>query len=37
MVRDLDAKALRNMLYEYLITDLYPRGPQAGRARRKTA
>ena len=32
--RDLDAKDLRNTLYEYLITDLYPRGPQ-GRGGRK--
>jgi diadenylate cyclase len=37
MVRDLDGKSLRNTLYEYLITDLYPRGPQAGTARRKAA
>jgi uncharacterized protein (TIGR00159 family) len=37
MVRDLDGKALRNTLYEYLITDLYPRGPQAGVARRRAA
>ncbi len=27
MIRDLDGKGLRNMLYQYLITDLYP---QAG-------
>lgn len=31
LVRDLEGKDLRNMLYEYLITDLYPRGPYAGR------
>jgi uncharacterized protein (TIGR00159 family) len=37
MVRDLDGKSLRNTLYEYLITDLYPRGPQAGAARRRAA
>lgn len=37
MVRDLDGKSLRNALYEYLITDLYPRGPQAPTARRKAA
>ena len=29
MIRDLDGKSLRNMLYQYLITDLYP---QAGAA-----
>lgn len=37
MVRDLDGKSLRNTLYEYLITDLYPRGPQVGAARRRAA
>jgi diadenylate cyclase len=37
MVRDLDGKTLRNTLYEYLITDLYPRGPQVGAARRTSA
>lgn len=37
MIRDLDGKTLRNTLYEYLITDLYPRGPQAGAARRRVA
>jgi diadenylate cyclase len=26
MIRDLDAKTLRNTLYKYLITDLYPQG-----------
>jgi diadenylate cyclase len=26
IVRDLDGKSLRNMLYKYLITDLYPQG-----------
>jgi diadenylate cyclase len=26
MIRDLDGKALRNTLYKYLITDLYPQG-----------
>jgi diadenylate cyclase len=26
LVRDLDGKSLRNMLYKYLITDLYPQG-----------
>lgn len=26
LIRDLDGKALRNTLYKYLITDLYPRG-----------
>ena len=26
MVRELDGKSLRNALYRYLITDLYPRG-----------
>lgn len=31
LVRDLDSKSLRNMLYKYLITDLYPQGP-GGRA-----
>jgi hypothetical protein len=25
MVRDLDGKSLRNALYKYLVTDLYPR------------
>ncbi len=29
MIRDLDGKSLRNMLYQYLVTDLYP---QAGTA-----
>ena len=29
LIRDLDGKSLRNMLYQYLITDLYP---QAGAA-----
>jgi hypothetical protein len=24
MIRDLDGKSLRNTLYKYLITDLYP-------------
>ena len=24
LIRDLDGKSLRNMLYQYLITDLYP-------------
>jgi diadenylate cyclase len=37
MVRDLDSKTLRNTLYEYLITDLYPRGPYAGSAGRQAA
>jgi diadenylate cyclase len=27
MVRELDGKSLRNALYKYLITELYPRGP----------
>ncbi len=26
LIRDLDGKALRNTLYKYLITDLYPQG-----------
>ncbi|HXO20605.1 MAG TPA: diadenylate cyclase CdaA [Thermoanaerobaculia bacterium] len=26
MIRDLDGKSLRNTLYKYLITDLYPQG-----------
>jgi diadenylate cyclase len=29
MTRDLDGKSLRNMLYKYLITDLYPQGATA--------
>jgi diadenylate cyclase len=29
MVRDLDGKSLRNTLYKYLITDLYPQGKAA--------
>ena len=29
MIRDLDGKSLRNTLYKYLVTDLYP---QAGTA-----
>jgi hypothetical protein len=29
MIRDLDGKSLRNVLYQYLVTDLYP---QAGTA-----
>ncbi len=29
LIRDLDGKSLRNMLYQYLVTDLYP---QAGTA-----
>ncbi|HEX2164807.1 MAG TPA: diadenylate cyclase CdaA [Thermoanaerobaculia bacterium] len=37
MVRDLDGKTLRTTLYQYLVTDLYPRGPQAGAARRRRA
>jgi len=32
--RDLDGKDLRNTLYDYLITDLYPRGPHRGGGRR---
>lgn len=34
LARDLDGKDLRNTLYDYLITDLYPRGPH-GRGGRK--
>ncbi len=34
--RNLEGKDLRNTLYEYLITDLYPRGPH-GRGGRKGA
>src|SRR4029079_9764781 len=26
LIRDLDGKSLRNTLYKYLITDLYPQG-----------
>ncbi len=37
LIRDLDGKSLRNTLYEYLITDLYPRGPYAGSAGRQAA
>ena len=33
--RDLDGKDLRNTLYDYLITDLYPRGPHRGGGRRE--
>jgi diadenylate cyclase len=29
MTRDLDGKSLRNILYKYLITDLYPQGRKA--------
>ncbi len=29
MIRDLDGRSLRNMLYKYLITDLYPQGGRA--------
>lgn len=35
LIRDLDAKGLRNTLYEYLVTDLYPRGPYRGSVERK--
>jgi diadenylate cyclase len=31
LIRDLDGKSLRNTLYKYLITDLYPQGPQGGK------
>ena len=30
LIRDLEGKDLRNTLYEYLITELYPQGPQYG-------
>ncbi|HTQ79213.1 MAG TPA: diadenylate cyclase CdaA [Thermoanaerobaculia bacterium] len=30
LIRDLDGKSLRNNLYKYLITDLYPQGSKAG-------
>jgi len=29
LIRDLDGKSLRNTLYKYLITDLYPQGRKA--------
>ncbi len=32
LTRDLDSKSLRNTLYKYLITDLYPQGPQGAAA-----
>jgi len=32
LIRELDSKSLRNTLYKYLITDLYPRGPQGAAA-----
>jgi diadenylate cyclase len=32
LVRDLEGKDLRNTLYEYLITELYPRSPTSGSA-----
>lgn len=32
LIRDLDGRELRNTLYEYLITDLYPQGPDSGGA-----
>ena len=28
LIRDLDSNSLRNTLYKYLVTDLYPQGPQ---------
>lgn len=37
LIRDLDDKDLRNTLYQYLVTDLYPRGPSAGSGRREAA
>ncbi|HZF14212.1 MAG TPA: diadenylate cyclase CdaA [Thermoanaerobaculia bacterium] len=32
LIRDLDGKSLRNTLYKYLITDLYPQGSPGGKA-----
>jgi diadenylate cyclase len=32
LIRDLDGKSLRNALYKYLITDLYPKGPRGAAA-----
>jgi diadenylate cyclase len=32
IVRELDGKTLRNALYKYLITDLYPQGPKGSQA-----
>lgn len=31
LIRDLDSNSLRTTLYKYLITDLYPQGPQQTR------
>jgi diadenylate cyclase len=31
LIRDLDSNSLRNTLYKYLVTDLYPQGPQGRR------